>query len=148
MFRSREGTDLAWIPVFSDCSRKELARIGRLADVVRVPAGTRLLDQGQLGHEFFVILEGRARVVRSGPTPSISTIGPCDHYGELALLGGGATDVSVVALTDMELAVFAQREFFSVLGEVPSFGRQLLGGMARQLREAAAPMDEPLAALG
>ena len=57
---------LQQVPLFAACSRKDLQLVARRAEDVRVPAGKTLVSEGETGHEFFVILDGEARVTRQG----------------------------------------------------------------------------------
>ena len=124
------------VPLFAACSRKDLQLVARRAEDVRVPAGKTLVSEGETGHEFFVILEGSARVSRQGR--KIATVGPGGSFGELALLEKAPRNATVVADTDMELVVLGQREFAGLIDEVPGFARKLLAGMAHRLRESDA----------
>jgi CRP/FNR family transcriptional regulator, cyclic AMP receptor protein len=127
---------LQQVPLFAACSRKDLQLVARRAEDVKVPAGKALVSEGETGHEFFVILDGTARVTRQGR--KVATIGAGDAFGELALLEKAPRNASVVADTDMELVVLGQREFAGLIDEVPGFARKLLAGMAHRLRDADA----------
>jgi CRP-like cAMP-binding protein len=127
---------LAQVRLFRACSRKELTTIGRASDEVKVAAGKTIVEEGQTGHEFFLILEGTASVSRKGR--KVATLGPGDYFGELALLDRGPRNATVKADTDMEVLVLGQREFSGVLDEVPTIAHKLLSSMATRLREADA----------
>jgi CRP-like cAMP-binding protein len=127
---------LAQVPLFSACSKKDLGLVARRVDEVRVPAGKILVSEGETGHEFFVIVDGRARVTRQGKR--VATLGPGQAFGELALLDKHPRNATVIAETDMDLVVLGQREFAGIIDEVPGFARKLLAGMASRLREADA----------
>src|SRR5438093_7172943 len=75
---------LQQVPMFSACSRKDLQLVARRAEEVHVAAGKALITEGETGHEYFVILNGTAKVLRHGR--KIATVGPGDAFGELALL--------------------------------------------------------------
>jgi CRP-like cAMP-binding protein len=127
---------LAQVRLFRACSRKELTTIGRASDEVRVSTGKTIVEEGQTGHEFFLILEGNASVQRNGR--KVATLGPGDYFGELALLDRGPRNATVKADNDMEVLVLGQREFSGVLDEVPTIAHKLLASMATRLREADA----------
>lgn len=57
---------LATLRLFSSCSKRELQKIAKAGDEVAVEAGKVLVDQGDIGREAFVILEGTAVVKRNG----------------------------------------------------------------------------------
>ncbi|MDP9336290.1 MAG: cyclic nucleotide-binding domain-containing protein [Actinomycetota bacterium] len=94
------------------------------------------MNEGDRGSEFFVILDGTARVSRQGR--KIATLGPGSGFGELALLDNAPRNATVVADTDMELVVVGQHEFEGLLADVPGFARKMLAGTAHRLREADA----------
>jgi CRP/FNR family cyclic AMP-dependent transcriptional regulator len=127
---------LQQVPLFAACSRKDLQLVARRAENIHVGAGKTLISEGETGHEFFVILEGQAKVTRRGR--KIATLGPGDAFGELALLEKAPRNSTIVAETEMELVVLGQREFGGLIDEVPGFARKLLAGMAHRLREADA----------
>jgi CRP-like cAMP-binding protein len=124
------------VPLFAACSRKDLQLVAKRAEDVRVAGGKTIISEGETGHEFFVILEGTARISRHGR--KVATIGPGAAFGELALLEKAPRNSTIVAETDMELVVLGQREFAGLIDEVPGFARKLLAGMAHRLREADA----------
>jgi len=127
---------LQQVPMFSACSKRDLQLVARRAEDVRVAAGKVLVNEGETGHEFFVILDGTARVTRRGKR--VATIGAGNAFGELALLDKAPRNATVIAETPMELVVLGQREFAGIIDEVPGFARKLLAGMANRLREADA----------
>ena len=122
------------VPLFSACSRKDLQRIAKASDEVEVSAGRVLVDQGKTGHEFFLILDGKATVRASNR--KLATLGPGDYFGELALLSREPRDASVTADTDMRLLILGQREFTGLLDSIPGLASKILGIMARRLRAA------------
>jgi CRP-like cAMP-binding protein len=123
---------LAEVPLFSALSKKELSLVARRAEDVEVSPGAILTSEGAAGHEFFVILDGTAKVSRKGR--KVASLGPGAAFGELALLDRAPRNATVTAETPMELVVLGQREFVGLIDEVPGFARKLLAGMARRLR--------------
>jgi CRP/FNR family transcriptional regulator, cyclic AMP receptor protein len=125
-------SDLKNVWLFSGCSQVELRRITKLHERVVVPSGTLLVEQGEAGLLFFVVLAGTASVVRDGR--SISSLGPGDYFGELALLDNSPRSASVTSNTDMTMLVIRQRHFQRVLQASPALTRRLLRAMANRLR--------------
>ncbi len=124
---------LANINLFSACSKRDLQRIARASDEVSVEAGRVLVEQGQMGREAFVILEGKANVKRNGR--KVTTLGPGDQFGELALLDGGPRTATVEAATPMRVLVLTQRGLVSVLEAVPGLSRKVMASLAGRIRE-------------
>jgi CRP-like cAMP-binding protein len=134
MARSDPFVDtLATVPLFSACSKKELQMVAKSADHVTVPAGKVVVTEGAAGAEFFVIIDGRARVERHGR--EVNTLGPGAFFGDLALLDRAPRNASVIADSELELAKLGQRAFDELL-DLPGFSKKLLAGLARRLRQA------------
>ena len=133
MARSDSFVDtLATVPLFSACSRKELQMVAKSADRVTIPAGKVIVNQGAAGSEFYVILDGQARVERHGR--QVAVLGPGGFFGDLALLDRAPRNASVIADSELEVAKLGQRVFDSLLDH-PGFSKKLLAGLARRLRE-------------
>jgi len=126
---------LGGVPLFSACSKRELSRIASLADEVDVPEGKVLTREGDQGGEFFVVIDGKARVM-VGDRGRVSALGPGASFGEMSLLDRGPRSATVEAETDMQLLVLDARSFSSLLNEVPSVARKVLAAMAGRLRAA------------
>ncbi len=131
-----KAVDLKSIWLFSGCTAAELRKIRSSLDSVAVPAGKILVEEGHIGQEFFIIIDGSAAVTRNGR--KVATLGPGDHFGELALLDRRPRSASVVTETDMDVLVMSQRQFNGLLESVPSIARKLLSALATRLREADA----------
>jgi CRP/FNR family transcriptional regulator, cyclic AMP receptor protein len=127
---------LAEVPLFSACSKKDLQLVAKRAEDVKVDAGRLLVNEGDAGTEFFVIIEGNASVTRHGQ--KVADLGPGGFFGDLALLDRAPRNASVKAETPMELVVLGQREFAGIIDDVPEFAHKLLAGLARRLRESDA----------
>jgi CRP-like cAMP-binding protein len=125
---------LSRVRMFSSLNKKELGLVSRVAELQSVDAGAEIVKQGERGHEFYLIVEGKASVRRNGR--KVATLGPGDYFGEMAILDGGPRSASVVSDQPTELVVLSQREFMSVLDTVPSVSHKLLVSMAGRLREA------------
>ena len=125
--------------LFSSCSKRDLQRIAKAGDEVEVPKGRVLCEEGQPGHEFFLIREGLASVRSRGR--KVATLGAGQYFGELALLNRLPRSATVVAETDMELLVLGQREFSALLDDIPGLSHKLLETMATRLREADAKVS-------
>jgi CRP-like cAMP-binding protein len=123
---------LGTVPLFSACSKKELQMVAKSADRLSVAAGGVIVNEGAAGTEFFVILDGQARVERHGR--QVAVLGPGAFFGDLALLDRAPRNASVVADSDLEVAKIGQRAFDALLDH-PGFSKKLLAGLARRLRE-------------
>ncbi len=125
------------VPIFAECTKKQLKSVAAISRVVEAPAGTVLTRQGDPGNEFFVILDGSAmvEVTKRKRVP----LGPGEFFGEMSLLDGGPRSATVRAETDMRLLVIQRHNFQSLLSEVPDLTRNILivlSGRVRDLERA------------
>ncbi|MDQ1401692.1 MAG: family transcriptional regulator, cyclic receptor protein [Actinomycetota bacterium] len=125
---------LGEVPLFRACSKKDLQALAKSGDDIKIDAGKAVVTEGERGHEFYVVIDGKADVHRDGRI--VTTLGPGDYFGELALLDPQPRDASVIASTPLELLVISQREFLGLLAEVPTIAGKILAGMARRLHAA------------
>ena len=121
------------VPLFNSCSNKELQTIARATDELTVPPGHVLTDQGQMGREAFVIVDGSATVKRNGK--KVATLGPGSVVGELSLLDHGPRTATVTAATPLTVLVLGPREFSGLLDEVPTLTHKILAALAGRVRE-------------
>src|SRR4026209_1633012 len=85
------------VPLFEGCSRRQLRSGARLARVFALPAASLLARAGEAGDEFFLILDGTARVEVS-PEKRV-TLHPGAFFGEMSLLDRGPRQGTLVAGT-------------------------------------------------
>jgi CRP-like cAMP-binding protein len=123
------------VPLFSQCSKKELGAIASLTDLVDMPEGARLVTEGELGREFMVIVDGEARVDRGGR--KVNTLGPGDFFGEIALISGGPRLASVKLTKPSRLLVMTVGPFRGLLDDMPSIQVKVLQALAERLRPLA-----------
>lgn len=124
---------LAKVPLFSSMTTRDLQRIAKATDEVKLPAGTTIIDQGQMGREAFVIVDGTATVRRNGK--KVTTLGPGAIVGELSLLDRGPRTATVTCDTDCTLLVIESRAFAATIDDVPALAHKLLAALASRIRE-------------
>ncbi len=111
------------LALFAELSDDERQRVARWAEEVEVPVRKHLVEEGELGYEFFVIQEGRAEVRRGDEV--IGELGPGDFFGEIALLEEHRRNASVVASEPMRAIVMTRRDFNEMQAELPSVAAQI-----------------------
>lgn len=124
------------VPIFEDCSMKQLRRIADISTIVEVPERTVLCRAGEAGEEFFVLIDGTALVTLSPQRRG--RISPGEFFGEMSLLDGAPRSATVDAETEMQLLVLAQREFWELLVEAPQTSRKIMATLSKRLREVNA----------
>ena len=119
------------IPLFEDLSRKELIELARITEDMEVAEGTVLCREGELGHEFFVIIEGEAEVTRHGK--HLATDTPGEFFGEISLLENSRRVATVTAKTPLRFFVLTGHDFRHLLDKNPKVERKVLHALARRV---------------
>jgi CRP/FNR family transcriptional regulator, cyclic AMP receptor protein len=132
-------TLLRGVRLFSSCTKDELRKIASLMEQLEVGQTRILSEQGKVGAEFFVIVEGVATATRNGM--QLAVLRPGDFFGELALLDGGPRTATVVADTDMHLLVFSRRDFSRLHSLAPTVAYKMLAELGARLRRADSMFD-------
>ena len=127
-------SQLAKVPLFSDCSQRDLQTISRVVKDIDHPAGTVIAREGDPGVGLFVIVEGSADVSIGGKKKA--SVGPGEFFGEIALLDGGPRTATVTATSDVRLLGLTEWVFRGLMQEHPSIGVKTLQAMAGRLRQA------------
>ena len=126
---------LRQVPLFAGCSKKELGEIATLADELSLPAGTRLIEEGRRGHEFFVLVEGEVDVRAKGRT--LSTLGDGSFFGEMALVSQRPRNATVTATTPVGVLVVHESGFRRLLHDSPQIQLKVLQTLADRAAENA-----------
>jgi CRP-like cAMP-binding protein len=122
------------VGLLSGCTRRQLRAIARISEVIEVAEGTVLALSGQPGEEFFLILDGSARVDIS--SRKRVRLEPGQYFGEMSLLDGGPRSATVIAETPLRLLVIKRRDFTTLLREAPEVTQSLLTTLSRRVRVA------------
>jgi CRP-like cAMP-binding protein len=125
------------IELFSGLSRSQRRLLAMRADEVDAPPGRVLCGTGNTAHEFFVIEEGTAEVIRDGQY--LDELGPGDSFGEMGLLEGAPRNADVIAKTPLKLMVLSGSALKDLERECPPLARRL-SRMVEQRREWLQPV--------
>jgi len=127
------------VPLFEACTRRQLRALAQIADCFDAPTGTVLIRAGEPGEEFFLIVEGTARVHVSARKRL--RLRPGDFFGEMSLIDGEPRSATVVAETPLRLLVISRKNFSALFEKVPDMSRTLLTTLSRRVRQAERALD-------
>lgn len=132
--RSQKVEALREVPLFASLSKKQLDEVAKYTDEISVPAGEVLTKEGDLGSEFFLLVQGKASVHRNNR--KLASRGAGEFFGEMSLLDRQPRSATVIADEDCVLLLMHRRDFSRLLDSVPGMSRKLLAGLSHRLREA------------
>jgi CRP-like cAMP-binding protein/Zn-dependent protease len=97
----QHAAELRQIPSFAALGADDIAEVLEHGDWVNVAPGETIIEQGAEGDAFYAIRSGQVEVYKDGePTGSL---GPGDHFGEVALLMDVPRTATVIATTPVRL---------------------------------------------
>jgi CRP-like cAMP-binding protein len=119
------------VPLFSDCSKRELQEISLVADEVDLPKGFQLTEEGASGQELVLIVEGAADVIRRGR--KINRVAGGDFVGEIALVSDVPRTATVRTTEPTQAIVVSRRDFRALMQRVPSIQTKVLEALAARV---------------
>jgi CRP/FNR family transcriptional regulator, cyclic AMP receptor protein len=119
------------VPLFSACSKSELAQIASLSDELHFDAGRTLIREGAPGREFIVVVDGKVDVRRKGR--KLPVRGGDSFFGELALLTNSPRSATVTTTTPVRALVIADHSFQRLLSTSRTIQMKVLRSLAERL---------------
>jgi len=108
-------------------------KIHQLGQEICVPAGTRIVSQGEAPEFFYVIQSGRVRVFRETEDriqTNLTELGASSYFGEVALVTGQPRSASVEAMEEVTLIKVSKEEFDRLLDQNPQLARHIIQQLA------------------
>jgi CRP-like cAMP-binding protein len=94
--------DLKQVPLFADLDNRQLKKLAARFRERTVGPGTKVTTEGEMsGVGFFVVASGEAAVNVGGK--DVTTLGPGDHFGEIALVSETVRTATVTATSELRL---------------------------------------------
>jgi CRP-like cAMP-binding protein len=103
-------------------------------------AGNVIFEAGDPGKVMYVVLEGEVEI-RLNDKP-VSTVGPGEFFGEMALLEPGPRSASAVARSDCRLAPVSQARFLLLAQQTPQFSLHVMRVLVERLRQAGSQLRD------
>jgi ATP-binding cassette subfamily B protein len=125
---------LTRIPLFAEVDAASLKTLVTGSSAIAYDFGETVFKEGEAGDAFYVVVKGAVRVVTT-PDPktpdrevSLGTLGPGDHFGEIALLTKGQrTTTCRAAGEDKAVLIRTNAEAFqSVMERLPTLRERFL----------------------
>lgn len=126
---------LRQLPLLRCCSDAEVRRLAAAGELVEMPAGTVLQQEGREVDWLHLVIEGEV----SGPGQTEAVI------GQTAVLAGAPATEAVWALTDTLVLLLGRREFRAAMDTSPGFRGLVITSMAQTVT-ASSPqrsVDQP-----
>jgi CRP/FNR family cyclic AMP-dependent transcriptional regulator len=132
------------VPLFEGVAPEDRVSLAKAAVLRTYRRGETIVEQGQPGDAFYVIVKGRvavAIVAPDGREVVLNSLGEGEHFGEMALLDDAPRSASVIAQEKSELAILSRSVFFDLLKSNFVLTRALLAAFSARLRRANATIE-------
>jgi CRP-like cAMP-binding protein len=117
---------LATVQTFQNLTRQQLEHAAAKFVEERFTRGRIVVEQGDIGEEFYIIAEGyalayfspEATLDRANPLSGATEVGRLDEkqwFGEVALLKGERRSASIVAGSDLKVLKMSKTDFLSIV---------------------------------
>jgi serine/threonine protein phosphatase PrpC len=140
------------IPLFHYLSFSELLRLITVCHVEEVEAAARVIEEGDEGRDFYMVVEGALRVHVGGKELAVLDAGR--HFGEMSLIDNRPRSASVTAIAPTTLLRIGREDFYELLRQDPVLAVKLLWNFiqtlsslvrdqARDAGDQTPPVDHP-----
>ncbi|HEX2676894.1 MAG TPA: ATP-binding cassette domain-containing protein [Polyangiales bacterium] len=133
-----EPERLSLIPMLGALDTSTLERVAHRLVVEHVPAGRLVLQEGDPGDHFYLIVRGRVAVSKrdaTGREHEVGVLETGDHFGEIALLHDVARTATVRTLTPSLFLTLQRAQFLQLIALTPGLRETLEQRMRTQASE-------------
>jgi len=133
------------LPVFTAMDEAELDDVIGRATALRIPKGSAVFEQGETATAFYVLLNGRLKVVKVTPDGQqvvIRFVVPGDIYGIAKALNRQDYPATATALVDSVTLAWDMAIWDDFMERHPTFARNVMQMMGQRIQEAHARVKE------
>ena len=125
------------IKTFAAMDDSQLERFIGYMQVANVRQFAEVVKQGEPGDAMYLVLEGevRVRLMVSGKETILTSLGPGEFFGEIALFDHGPRSADVVANQDSTLLKISAGDFQRLAAEAPDLTTPFLLAMGKTLTQ-------------
>lgn len=129
---------VASMGLFGGLDREALVDVVSRARTRRVEKGTRIFSQGEEAVACYALIEGRVKILQSGPGGEhlvVRFINPGEMFGTLAVYTGGGYPADAEAVTDCVEISWPSTVMTELMLHYPQIGLNMISIIGRRLRE-------------
>ena len=133
------------LPIFAAMDDVELDDVVGRATALRIPKGSAVFEQGEIARSFYVLLNGRLKVVKATPEGQqvvIRFVAPGDIYGIAKALNRADYPATATALVDSVTLAWDMAIWDDFMERHPSFARNVMQMMGQRIQEAHTRLKE------
>jgi CRP-like cAMP-binding protein len=132
-------------PLFSGLSPSDSEALQRASHLRRFPSGTRIFNEGEQAHGFYLVSSGCVKVYKVNPRGQEQVIGVMSAgqtFAEAVAFLDGGYPASAETLEDSELFCIEREAILGMITRDPEFALRMMAGMALKLRRFVAMVED------
>jgi ATP-binding cassette subfamily B protein len=129
------------VPLFKDLDEAFLHEISDMFITERVPPGRVIINEGDQGHRFYIIIRGKVSVSATdedGHVHRVATLDDGDYFGEIALLADIPTTATVETLVSSIFLILQREQLQKLMHQHIELGDQVEQALKRRIAETEA----------
>lgn len=130
---------LANIRMFDHLNEDDRIALAKVVDELKVPEGHTLFQAGDPGDALFIVRVGEIELFikdTAGQKIVLTTAGPGDMFGEVAMLDSGSRTATALALSDCEVLVLDRDDLILLFQRKPEAALHMLAALSGLTRKA------------
>ncbi len=133
------------VPLFSRMTLDQLDAINRLLTEEEYMADEVIFQEGDIGDELYILIEGEVLIVKSKDTPEemvLATMKSGDYFGEMAILDDEPRSAAVVCKTKARLLVLKGEQLKELVYQMPEIAFEIFKVLTSRIRSADHRLNE------
>ena len=129
---------IAAIPIFNGLPDDQIDAIKQIAVTKKINKGEVIFSEGDAGHGFFVIAEGRVKIFKvsaEGKEHILHIYGPGQPFGEVPVFAGQKFPANAQALEKTRALFLPRSAIVDLVAANPSLALNMLAVMSQKLRQ-------------
>jgi CRP/FNR family transcriptional regulator, cyclic AMP receptor protein len=122
------------VPFFAGLDDKKKKAVASQGKELSYKQGDSIVDEGTMGVGFYLILDGKAEVRKSGKV--LATLGKGEFFGEMSLIDESPRSADVVAVGPTKCWALTSWAFSGIVKTNPEIAMMMLKEMVKRLRTA------------
>ena len=124
--------------LFKNFSDKEIALLSKYVEEKNIAAPTPLFLENMKGESMFMVGSGAiklSKMLSEGEEKTLTTIGPGEFFGEMALIEAGPRSVSAIVIQDAQVLILKRSGFEQLMEESPTVAVKVVIGIYKSLSD-------------
>jgi CRP/FNR family transcriptional regulator len=129
---------IAEIPIFNGLPEDQISAIKQIAVEKHINKGEIVFSEGEEGHGFYVIAEGRIKIFKvstEGKEQILHIFGPGQPFGEVPVFAGQKFPANAQAIDKTRALFLPRAAIVDLIAANPSLALNMLAVMSKKLRQ-------------